>query len=106
MYYYDDLTRVIKIMLPKNITSLVKYLNKQKIEEQDQQLTINQTTKKLFPDQTYINILETFNSKKSILFAFPTESILNFYLDHFKQIFNQDVFVILNKKVSTKNTNT
>lgn len=106
MYYYDDLTRVIKIMLPKNITSLVKYLNKQKIEEQDQQLTINQTTKKLFPDQIYTNILETFNSKKSILLAFPTESILNFYLDHFKQIFNQDVFVILNKKVSTKNTNT
>jgi len=103
-YYFDDLTRVIKILLPTNLKSLIKTLN-QPQKEQEYILEINQNSKKIFDQSIYENILNSFNNKKSILLAFPTESGLNFYLEHFKQIFNSNSFVIINKKIKTKDLN-
>jgi primosomal protein N' len=82
----------------------MKYLSKPQKESVPIKLNINNTTK-IFDDSLYNNISNTFNHKKSILFAFPTESELNSYLNHFQQIFNNENFVIINKKISTKNIN-
>ena len=104
-YYFDDLTRVIKILLPTNLKSLIKTLNQPQKEQKEYILEINQNSKKIFDQSIYENILNSFNNKKSILLAFPTESSLNFYLEHFKQIFDQNSFVIINKKIKTKDIN-
>ena len=104
-YYFDDLTRVVKILLPTNLKSLIKYLNKENANQETQKLEINKNTEYIFNKNIYSDIINTFNNNKSILLAFPTESHLNFYLDHFKQVFNENNFVILNKKPSTKNKN-
>jgi primosomal protein N' (replication factor Y) (superfamily II helicase) len=104
-YYFDDLTRVVKILLPSNLKSLIKYLNKKTTNQDIDKLEINKKKEYIFNKNIYQNITTTFNNNKSILLTFPTESHLSFYLNHFKQIFNENNFVILNKKPSTKNKN-
>ncbi len=104
-YYFDDLTRVVKILLPSNLKSLIKYLNKKTVDQDIDKLEINKKTEYIFNKNIYQDITNAFNNKKSILFTFPTESHLSFYLNHFKQVFNENNFVILDKKASTKNKN-
>ncbi len=105
-YYFDDLTRVAKILLPNNLKSLIKYLAKPNIDNYETpNLNIDNTANKIFDLNLYQNIVTTFNQGKSILLAFATQSDLEFYLDHFTQIFDKSTFAIINKKIATKNFN-
>ncbi len=105
-YYFDDLTRVVKILLPNNLKSLIKYLGKPNADHIEPiSLVENDNLIKLFEPSLYQNIIDTFNQQKSILLAFATEADLNFYLNHFEQVFDKSNFVVLGKKITIKNLN-
>jgi len=91
--------------LPTNLKTLIKYLSKPTSATESNILSININSEYIFDKTFYENIQNTFNNQKSILLAFPTEADLVFYQNHLKTIFDESNFVILNKKISTKNLN-
>jgi hypothetical protein len=92
--------------LPSNLKSLIKYLSKSTSTLEPAKIETIKNDNFILKQNTIDTIINCFNNKKSILLAFPTESDLNFYLDHFKTIFDESNFAIFNKKISTKNLNT
>ncbi len=97
---------MVKILLPNNLKSLIKYLNKPKDNHIEPiVLTKNANIAEIFEPNLYQNIINIFNNQKSILLAFATEADLNFYLNHFEQVFDKSNFVVLGKKITAKNLN-
>ncbi len=107
-YYFDDLTRVVKTLLPKNIPSIIKYLEKNSDKTFDKITNIaidHPSIKSIIADGTIIKIQNTIQNNQSILIAFSTNADLLFFKEHLSHIFNEQLFITVDDKLTQKNQN-
>lgn len=107
-YYFDDLTRVVKILLPKNLPSIIKQLQKQietkPIDQTKILLNSHQSSPKI-SSKLISKIENTLKNNKSVFLAFSTNADLSFYQEYFSQIFNNDFFIIIDEQLTQKKLN-
>ncbi len=101
-YYFLDLSSTIWGLIINKLNSLINHLENKRSASNIIKLSIINNKTLLFNQNLYDNIIDCFNSHKSVLLAFPNNTDLQFYLNHFKDIFDQSSFAILDNTPNNK----